>query len=308
MSFILSLNNKIKILNKNVENFGNRMSDKEKEIKSINNQLEDKEKEIKSINNQLKDKDKEITSINNQLKDKDKELSSLKRRIDIMERNLNYNIYLECRNTINNFSYSKPGLFINICKKKEIINKNIVESWENLYDTFEKLTKYYLEIKRIDGKKILYNDIESFIGIEIMKKEDINKWKEIKEKLNIKMENNTIFSKYYRGLLEFLYGIKYINSNNDEDMDLKLIFNNSNIRYYIKKLILFLEFCNDNIDLIQIEGKFQAIIFYICYKMNIKDNIIIDLCKLQKNDDNEENREIVSKLISSLNENNLLKC
>lgn len=274
MNFILALNDRIKNLKRNITSIDNKISEKEHEIKSIKNLIGEKDNQISSL----------ITRINN------------------LERSNYYNVYEECRNNIKNFDYVKPGLIISISKKKQTLNLKGIESWESLFDSFEKLSKFYLDIKKLENEETLYKTIEPFIGITIEKEEDINTWKAIKERIAKKANGKSMFSIYYKGLLDFLYGKKYLNNKNGE-MDLDLKLNNSNTRRYIKKLILFLEVSEKNKDLNQIVSKFQAVTIYICYKIGIPDKILT-LFELQKNENEAETEQTIMKLISSLNKEN----
>jgi hypothetical protein len=176
-----------------------------------------------------------------------------------------------------------------------------MKTFEELFDCFNRLSKNYLNIAKYEEKESLYNNIVPFIGEVIKNDEDIEKWKNIQKTIENKIDDNSKFSPYYKGLLDFLFGQKYINGNGEIDLDI-LSEEKSDNRNYVKKLILFLEVCDKNETIKFIEDKFNVVVIYIMLKMKVTRNQLI--FESFKSDNNKEIRELIVKLISCLNYDN----
>ena len=231
MRLIFELNDRIKHLSKNVETNDEKMS------------------ALKQENA------KEIAALK---KENDQKISALQTKIEEFEKMLLKDVYNECKNTLENFSFLKPGLILLHLKGNKNLSELFMKSLEELFDCFNRLSNNYLKIAKYEGKESLYNNIVPFIGEVIKNDEDIKKWKNIQKTIENKINTNSKFSPYYKGLLEFLFGQKYINGKGEIDLDI-LSKEKSDNRNYVKKLILFLEVCDLNESIKLIEEKFNYI-------------------------------------------------
>ena len=283
-----------------------------KEAIATNNLQKDKEiatlKETIATNNLQKDKEiatlKETIATNNL--QKDKEIATLKEKIKDNESDmkyLKYDIYDIKRESLQNFNFIKPDLLAQNHSANKEVSIKVMNSLGELFSCFDSLSKSYLEIKRIQGEKTLYEDIKPFIGKYLETNEGIEQWKVIYEKISKKAKKNSVFSKYYQSLSKLLFGEKYINNNlNSIDKDI-LSQENSEKRNMINKLILFLEVCTENEKINLIESKFQSVLYYICLNLEIK-TVMNELFKIGK-----ENKtplsDIFTELISCINAENV---
>ena len=283
-----------------------------KEATATNNLQKDKEiatlKETIATNNLQTDKEiatlKETIATNNL--QKDKEIATLKEKIKDNESDmkyLKYDIYDIKRESLQNFNFIKPDLLAQNHSANKEVSIKVMNSLGELFSCFDSLSKSYLEIKRIQGEKTLYEDIKPFIGKYLETNEGIEQWKVIYEKISKKAKKNSVFSKYYQSLSKLLFGEKYINNNlNSIDKDI-LSQENSEKRNMINKLILFLEVCTENEKINLIESKFQSVLYYICLNLEIK-TVMNELFKIGK-----ENKtplsDIFTELISCINAENV---
>ena len=289
MRLIFELNDRIKHLSKNVET-------NEEQISSLK---QENAKEIAAIK---KESDKKISAeIAAIKKESDKKISALQTKIEEFEKMLLKDVYNECKNTLENFSFLKPGLILLHLKGNKNLSELFMKSLEELFDCFNRLSNNYLKIAKYEGKESLYNNIVPFIGEVIKNDEDIKKWKNIQKTIENKINTNSKFSPYYKGLLEFLFGQKYINGKGEIDLDI-LSKEKSDNRNYVKKLILFLEVCDLNESIKLIEEKFNVVVIYIMLKM--KGARSQSIFESFKSDNNKEIRELIVKLISCLNYDN----
>ena len=289
MRLIFELNDRIKHLSKNVET-------NEEQISSLK---QENAKEIAAIK---KESDKKISAeIAAIKKESDKKISALQTKIEEFEKMLLKDVYNECKNTLENFSFLKPGLILLHLKGNKNLSELFMKSLEELFDCFNRLSNNYLKIAKYEGKESLYNNIVPFIGEVIKNDEDIKKWKNIQKTIENKINTNSKFSPYYKGLLEFLFGQKYINGKGEIDLDI-LSKEKSDNRNYVKKLILFLEVCDLNESIKLIEEKFNVVVIYIMLKM--KESISQSIFESFESDNNKEIRELIVKLISCLNYDN----
>ena len=286
MSFILQLNNKVKFLNKTV-------NENEANITSLNSQMAKVQKE-------MNEKDEAITSLNTQIYD-------INKKFETMQRTHYFDIYRERKNVIIYFSFIKPDLIISETKRNSKLHINGIQSLEKLSESMLSFSEAFQDLITFENKKekSLYQNIEPFIGKIIQKKEDIDKWLKIKEMINAKIKKNSVFSIYYRGLLEFLFGIEYLKDKNGK-IDYDILSNEkSEILRNVKRIIKILEVCEENCDLNKIEEKFQAAIIYFYYKIGISEvmlNLFIfeEEVKINKSIHNKT----IMKLISCLNSAN----
>ena len=165
-----------------------RLNDK---IINLNNRIDKKDEEIISINTKMKKKDKEINLLN----DKISEINAKFERIERMQKYKDYEIYNEIKTTLKNFSFIKPDLFINSIKNSKEIEEKKYSYYKELYESFARLSKYFLIIKEYEGKTLLYIDIQSFLGKKIEKEEEKSEW--VKKKKYLKKPVTKIIMPIY---------------------------------------------------------------------------------------------------------------
>ena len=314
MSFIFELNDKINYINnktsKEIATLKEAINNGKSKIVNSKEPNNNDISEITTLKVTIKNNISEIATLKeatetNNLQ-KDKEIATLKEKIKDNESDmkyLKYDIYDIKRESLQNFNFIKPDLLAQNHSANKEVSIKVMNSLGELFSCFDSLSKSYLEIKRIQGEKTLYEDIKPFIGKYLETNEGIEQWKVIYEKISKKAKKNSVFSKYYQSLSKLLFGEKYINNNlNSIDKDI-LSQENSEKRNMINKLILFLEVCTENEKINLIESKFQSVLYYICLNLEIK-TVMNELFKIGK-----ENKtplsDIFTELISCINAENV---
>ena len=264
MSFIFELNDKINYINKKT---------------SI---------EIATLKENDLEKNNQIAALQKKIQNNEKEIMHMK-----------FDKYDIRKETLKHFNFIKPDLLTESLLKKSSVSDNIMNSLGDLYSCFYSISKSYLDIMRFQGKKTLYEDIKPFIGKHLVTVEEVEQWKGIYKKISTKSKKNSTFSKYYQALLEFLFGKKYVSDNlTSIDKDI-LSEEKSDKREMVKKLILFLEVCEENDSITSIEQKFQSVVFYICIKLEIV-NVMRNIFATKKTMD-----IMFTELISCINQENV---
>ena len=314
MSFIFELNDKINYINnktsKEIATLKEAINNGKSKIVNSKEPNNNDISEITTLKVTIKNNISEIATLKEAIAtnnlQKDKEIATLKEKIKDNESDmkyLKYDIYDIKRESLQNFNFIKPDLLAQNHSANKEVSIKVMNSLGELFSCFDSLSKSYLEIKRIQGEKTLYEDIKPFIGKYLETNEGIEQWKVIYEKISKKAKKNSVFSKYYQSLSKLLFGEKYINNNlNSIDKDI-LSQENSEKRNMINKLILFLEVCTENEKINLIESKFQSVLYYICLNLEIK-TVMNELFKIGK-----ENKtplsDIFTELISCINAENV---
>ena len=130
------------------------------------------------------------------------------------------------------------------------------------------MSEYYKEL----NDNLLYYEISPLIGKNLENKEDQEKWKVIKNKIIEKVKKKNLASIYYEGILELFFGINHLKKNEKIDCD---IFSGEEpkFKFFIGQLILFTELIEDNMNIGDIELKYQASVNYIVDSCVDKDFI-----------------------------------
>ena len=169
--------------------------------------------------------------------------------------------------------------FINFIKLSEVIyfeRNNLInlvhEKYFGLYQIFNSMSDNFKELK----KHLLFHQISPFLGKKIESKEDKEKWCSLKDIIFGKINNKNIVSIYYKGILELLFGLKHLKKNEAIDYD---IYSEEDDQFLllIKQLILFTEIFEDNIEMKDIEMKYQGAVLYIidsCIDKEFISNVI----------------------------------
>ena len=299
MSFIFELNDKINYINRKtsieIATLKENNLEKNNQIATFQTKIQNNEKEITALQTKIQNNEKEITALQTKIDNNEIENANLKNEM----MHMNFDKYDIKKETLKHFNFIKPDLLTESLLKKSSVSDNIMNSLGDLYSCFYSISKSYLDIMRFQGKKTLYEDIKPFIGKRLETVEEVEQWKGIYEKISTKSKKNSTFSKYYQALLKFLFGEKYVSDNlTSIDKDI-LSEEKSDKREMVKKLILFLEVCEENDSITSIEQKFQSVVFYICIKLEIV-NVMINIFAKKKAMD-----VMFTELISCINQENV---
>ena len=137
----------------------------------------------------------------------------------------------------------------------------------------------------------MYYEISPLIGKNLENKEDQEKWKVIKDKIIEKVKKKNLASIYYEGILELFYGVNHLKKNEKIDYD---IFSGEEpkFKFLIGQLILFTELLEDNMNIGDIELKYQACVNYIVDSCVDKD--FINIVILEKSNSQEKTKKMIS--------------
>ena len=221
-----------------------------------------------------------------------KENSTLKNEIIDLKNSIIIMKESRYQNLLTSLRFSNVAQITEVFSTKNIkINKR----FNLIYNTFNYICDCFKDFKT----NLLYFDISPFIGRNIENLEDKNKWNAIKAKLIEKIDKNNILSIYYEGLLELFFGLKHLKENKPIDYD---IFSGEKQRFIIllEQLILFTEIFENNINVRDIEIKYQGAALYI---MN---NCIEREFILRVIEEKLDPRETIKKIISIGNNENYL--
>ena len=221
-----------------------------------------------------------------------KENSTLKNEIIDLKNSIIIMKESRYQNLLTSLRFSNVAQITEVFSTKNIkINKR----FNLIYNTFNYICDCFKDFKT----NLLYFDISPFIGRNIENLEDKNKWNAIKAKLIEKINKNNILSIYYEGLLELFFGLKHLKENKPIDYD---IFSGEKQEFLnlLEQLILFTEIFEDNIDMRDIEIKYQGAALYI---MN---NCIAREFILRVIEEKLDPRETIKKIISIGNNENYL--
>ena len=221
-----------------------------------------------------------------------KENSTLKNEIIDLKNSIIIMKESRYQNLLTSLRFSNVAQITEVFSTKNIkINKR----FNLIYNTFNYICDCFKDFKT----NLLYFDISPFIGRNIENLEDKNKWNAIKAKLIEKINKNNILSIYYEGLLELFFGLKHLKENKPIDYD---IFSGEKQEFLnlLEQLILFTEIFEDNIDMRDIEIKYQGAALYI---MN---NCIEREFILRVIEEKLDPRETIKKIISIGNNENYL--
>ena len=226
------------------------------------------------------------------IKNLKKENSTLKNEIIDLKNSIIIMKESRYQNLLTSLRFSNVAQITEVFSTKNIkINKR----FNLIYNTFNYICDCFKDFKT----NLLYFDISPFISRNIENLEDKNKWNAIKAKLIEKIDKNNILSIYYEGLLELFFGLKHLKENKPIDYD---IFSGEKQEFLnlLEQLILFTEIFEDNIDMRDIEIKYQGAALYI---MN---NCIAREFILRVIEEKLDPRETIKKIISIGNNENYL--
>ena len=263
--------------------------------------LNDKVESIKNDNEQLKIiNKKEKKEFNTKLNQLGNEINNLKDYINIIEYDRKLSEYIISRNSLN--VISNPIKVLYLIQTQSIYRKDMIKRYEQLYNCFENVSRFFKPIKEKENDLCI--KLIKYIGKDIKEENDKEDWRSIKREILNKYGSSV----YYKGLVLFLFGEDH---ESQEDFSI-LSGNNSEIRKYVKNLIIFLSIFMDNSPSEDIEDKFQSVIVYISEKIiGMKPiNELFDKAKniIEKKKDDKENKKIIKSLmqdiISSFNSQN----
>ena len=264
-----------------------------KSLKNENNDLKEGVDNLKKENNDLKEGVDNLKKENNDLKERANnqqiQISDLVKTINTIKGSLYNNTLL----TLQLASVNKISEIVS-CKENEV-KKSINEKFNFIYCVFNSLSDCFKDLKN----NLLFHDISLFLGRNLEDKEEKKKWKAVKGKIKAKINKNNIVSIYYEGLLEMLFGLKHLKKNEKIDYD---IYSDENQEFIssLNKLILFTEIFENNLNMKDIESKYQGAVLYIINKY-IDEEYINKVIK-----ENLSHRETIKKIISICNSENYL--
>ena len=265
----------------------------DKKFKYLNEKVDSTKNDNEQLNTKLKELKEKFDNQN-------KEIIGLKNYINKMENDRaisQYNIS-KCYLTI----ILNPIKVLYLVKTKKDNRKEAIKRYSQLYDCFENVSTFF---KLLEGSRIdLCKKIIKYIGKDIIDEEEKKEWRSIKKEILNKYGN----SLYYKGLVKFLFGEDH---ENKEDFSI-LSGNDSEIRKYVKNLIIFLSIFMDNSPNEDLEDKFQSVIVYIAKKiigmkkideLFDKARIIIDTTK-EENEIKKIIKQLMHDIITSFNSEN----
>ena len=296
-------NNELKDEMENMKNKNNELKDEMENMKNKNNELKDEMENMKNENNELKDEIKKLKNKNNELEDK---IEKMNDKISLNGKFYIQQFYEKCLNTLEILTPISITQFIKSCHDNSKFNGEFINKYyKTTYDCFDSLS---IAVSQKYSDELLYEKIKPFIGKFIIRKEDETKWLNIMELIQNKVNKKDKSSIYYNGLLELLFGIKFIKYKINMDHDI-MTKNDQKTIDKINKLILFIEVFDINInhyinkdstdDLAKkFENKFQIAILYLCNTFANEDTLN-SIIQLEKNP-----QEIIRKIISCQNFSN----
>ena len=235
-------------------------------------------KELKNENLNLKqgfDNLKQgLDNLKNENKSLNTKIADLEKTIRLMKETLYRNSLRELELT--NIEPISNVIYV---KKKKVVNL-IHEKYSGIYNIFYTLSEYYKEL----NDNLLYYEISPLIGKNLENKEDQEKWKVIKDKIIEKVKKKNLASIYYEGILELFFGINHLKKNEKIDYD---IFSGEEpkFKFLIGQLILFTELIENNMNIGDIELKYQASVNYIvdsCVDKDFINNVIQEKSNYQE--------------------------
>ena len=276
-----------------------------KSLKKENNDLKEEIDNLKKENNGLKEGIDNLKKENNGFKEGidnlKKENNGLKERIDNQQ--IQISGLVKTINKIKESLYNNTLLTLQLtsidkisevvsCKENEV-KKSINEKFSFIYCVFNTLSNCFKDLK-ID---LLSHEISPFLGKNLENKEEKKKWKAVKGKIKAKINRNNIVSTYYESLLEMLFGLKHLKNNEKIDYD---IYSGESHEFIhsLKQLILFTEIFEDNLNMKDIEPKYQGATLYI-FNECIDEEYVNKVIK-----ENLSNRETIKKIMSICNSEN----
>ena len=259
ITFVNTLNNNIKGLNKKIDDLEERDESKNKKIAALERENESKNKkidslekniatlqeqnniileELRALKKDLAKKNNEVNTINGpQAKenDKDKNDNNSDKRLESLE-----NVFMD------NF------ISINSLLKEPNIGLLIRETFETVFKCFENILEEILQ----NNDNMLCSKIESLIN----DKGNISV-AYVKKLLSDKIVKDNSCSPYYEAIKELLFGI-------DEKANCDVLINQEKEKKeYLIKLIGFVEIFENNQDINDIERKLKGALLYIILEL-----------------------------------------
>ena len=245
ITFVNTLNNNIKGLNKKIDDLEERDESKNKKIAALEKNIAALEEqnniileELRALKKVLAKKNNEINTINDpQAKDndKDKNDNNSDKRLESLE-----NVFMD------NF------ISINSLLKEPNIGLLIRETFETVFKCFENILKEFLQ----NNDNMLCSKIESLIN----DKGNISA-ASVKKLLSDKIVKDNSCSPYYEAIKELLFGI-------EEKANCDVLINQEKEKKeYLIKLIGFVEIFENNQDINEIERKLKGALLYIILEL-----------------------------------------
>ena len=231
-------------------------------------------KDIKELKNENLNLKQGLDNLKNENKSLNTKIADLEKTIRLMKETLYRNSLRELELT--NIEPISNVIYV---KKKKVVNL-IHEKYSGIYNIFYTLSEYYKEL----NDNLLYYEISPLIGKNLENKEDQEKWKVIKDKIIEKVKKKNLASIYYEGILELFFGINHLKKNEKIDYD---IFSGEEpkFKFLIGQLILFTELIENNMNIGDIELKYQASVNYIvdsCVDKDFINNVIQEKSNYQE--------------------------
>ena len=276
---LLRLNKNFKYLNKEMIGINNKYDN----LNSKYDQLEKEMQELKklyndeNIDNKLIQKEKEMEK-----KEKEKLISENKFIEQLSKDNL-YEMSLKSLNDVLKLtSYNVTNIIKNV-KNLNLIGKLL----NNSFYCFEMVFK---ELKKKEN--LFFKKVEPLIDGQINFSDD-KEINEIKNLLKQKIDKAEIYSIYYEGIKNFLFGLE------EKNPIFYFYVFNSEARKNIKYLIGFTEILEKNKNITDIECKYQGAIMFLADLMFEGDklNNIMNFA----NKESQDNKEIIKILITCIN-------
>ena len=272
-----------------------------KDIKNLNKKYDILSNNFKELMQELKTDRQNNNSIKAKKEELEKENKKLDSELKLNEYTYKNNLYETSIQSLNNILKLQSTAITFILKNKDKLEL-IEELYKNAFNCFELVFKYF---KKKEG--LFFEIIEPFIDGDkdiLNVKENVN----IKNMLIQKIVKSDIYSPYYEGLKNFLFGF-------DEKSPTEAFeFMKGATRKNIKYLFGFTEILEKNSSIENIEYKYQGTIIYLLYLMMGKDklSIVKELarkdCENKKDKstikDCQENGNIIKTMISLLNGKN----
>ena len=245
ITFVNTLNNNIKGLNKKIDDLEERDESKNKKIAALEKNIAALEEqnniileELRALKKDLAKKNNEVNTINGpQAKenDKDKNDNNSDKRLESLE-----NVFMD------NF------ISINSLLKEPNIGLLIRETFETVFKCFENILEEILQ----NNDNMLCSKIESLIN----DKGNISV-AYVKKLLSDKIVKDNSCSPYYEAIKELLFGI-------DEKANCDVLINQEKEKKeYLIKLIGFVEIFENNQDINDIERKLKGALLYIILEL-----------------------------------------
>ena len=272
-----------------------------KDIKNLNKKCDILSNNVKELMQELKTERQNKSTIKAKKEELEKENKKLDSELKINEYSYKNSLYENSIQSLNNILKLQSTAITFILKSKDKLDL-IEDLYKNAFNCFELVFKYF---KKKEG--LFFEIIEPFIDgyKDIL---DVKESIHIKNILIQKIDKSDVYSPYYEGLKNFLFG--FDEKNPTESFEFMKGVTRRNIKY----LFGFTEILEKNTSIENVEYKYQGAIIYLLYSMMGKDklSIVKEFARkdLEKNTNKstinncQENGNIIKIMISLLNGKN----